>query len=154
IFGIFVGFQLLIALTGNYAFFNLLTAGLCVWLLDDATLQRLRPAAAGTRVPPSRSDSLRRLAVGGVSFFIVPTSLFLFLSRLDYEMPGAALVRPLVAVVAPFRSVNTYGLFAVMTTTRPALVVEGSDDRIVWKAYAFKYQPTDVHQPIPWVAPH
>ena len=33
-----VGLQALIALTGNYAFFNLLTAALCLFLLDDAAL--------------------------------------------------------------------------------------------------------------------
>jgi hypothetical protein len=153
-FGLLVGLQILIALTGNYAFFNLLTIALCVCLLDDTTLERIIPATAGARVPPTGSTIARRLATGIVALVTVPISLFLFLSRLDYQMPGAAFVRPVVAIVAPFRSVNTYGLFAVMTTTRPALVVEGSDDRISWTAYAFKYQPTDVHQPPPWVAPH
>ena len=33
-----VGLQALIALTGNYAFFNLLTAALCLFLLDDTAL--------------------------------------------------------------------------------------------------------------------
>src|SRR5581483_3399994 len=36
--------QLLIAATGNYGFFNLLTIVLCVTLLDDAALARLRLA--------------------------------------------------------------------------------------------------------------
>ena len=34
-----------IALTGNYAFFNLLTAALCLFLLDDAA--RIRDRALG-----------------------------------------------------------------------------------------------------------
>jgi hypothetical protein len=40
-----LGFQLLILLTGNYNFFNLLIMLLCVFLFDDAALRRLVPAA-------------------------------------------------------------------------------------------------------------
>src|SRR6202035_962417 len=42
--GLIVGFQLLIAVTGNYCFFNLLTIVLCVLLLDDSFLSRWLPA--------------------------------------------------------------------------------------------------------------
>ena len=41
--GLIVGFQLLIALTGNYCFFNLLTIVLCVLLLDDSFFSRWLP---------------------------------------------------------------------------------------------------------------
>jgi hypothetical protein len=56
--------------------------------------------------------------------------------------------------VASFRSVNAYGLFAVMTTTRPEIVVEGSDDGTNWIEYEFKYKAGDLHRRPPWVAPH
>ena len=45
-------------------------------------------------------------------------------------------------------------LFAVMTRTRPEIVLEGSDNGVVWKEYGFKYKPTDVHNRPRWVAPH
>src|SRR4030095_2348179 len=45
--------------------------------------------------------------------------------------------------VAVFRSINTYGLFAVMTTFRPEIIVEGSSDGQTWDAYEFKYKPGD-----------
>jgi hypothetical protein len=41
-----------------------------------------------------------------------------------------------------------------MTTSRPEIIVEGSEDGAAWKAYEFKYKPTDPSQPPPWVAPH
>src|SRR5437879_12853904 len=44
--GAFVLFMLLISLTGNYCFFNLLTVTLCVLLLDDAFLFRWVPDSA------------------------------------------------------------------------------------------------------------
>jgi predicted DCC family thiol-disulfide oxidoreductase YuxK len=152
--GLFVGLQTLIALTGNYAFFNVLTVSLCLFLLDDATLERFMAPAASATVPRNGSGAVRRLAVRIVALVTVPVSLFLFMGSLGIELPGWVFVAPLAAIVEPFRSVNTYGLFAVMTTARPEIIVEGSDDGTVWKAYDFKDKPTDVHQTPPWVAPH
>ena len=53
-----------------------------------------------------------------------------------------------------FRSINIYGLFAVMTTERPEIVVEGSDDGIIWHAYEFKWKPGDLKRPPAFVQPH
>ena len=153
-FSLFVGLQILIALTGNYAFFNLLTAGLCVLLLDDAALERITAAVARVTVRQDGSSAARRLAVRIVAMVTVPISLFMFMGSVGVELPGWRLVAPLAAIVHPFRSVNTYGLFAVMTTARPEIVVEGSEDGTVWQPYEFKYKPTDVRQPPSWVAPH
>ncbi len=44
----------------------------------------------------------------------------------------------------PFRSTNGYGLFAVMTTTRPEIIVEGSDDGVTWKPYGFRWKPCEL----------
>ena len=43
--GALVFLQVLIMLTGNYCFFNLLTIALCLLLLDDAALKRLVPSS-------------------------------------------------------------------------------------------------------------
>ncbi len=59
-----------------------------------------------------------------------------------------------LALIEPFQIVNTYGLFAVMTTTRPEIVIEGSDDRVNWKEYSFRYKPGELHRGLPLVAPH
>ena len=56
--------------------------------------------------------------------------------------------------IAPLRIVNTYGLFAVMTTTLPEIIVEGSDDGVHWREYAFKYKPGDVMRRPRWNFPH
>jgi hypothetical protein len=53
-----------------------------------------------------------------------------------------------------FQIVNRYGLFAVMTTSRPEIVIEGSDDGVEWKQYEFKYKPGDLQRRLPWVAPY
>ena len=67
-------------------------------------------------------------------------------------MPGFA--RQLVDWQAPFDLVNSYGLFAVMTTSRTEIVVEGSNDGQTWQAYEFKYKPGDLARRPPWVAPY
>jgi len=54
----------------------------------------------------------------------------------------------------PFRLVNSYGLFSVMTTERPEIIVQGSNDGINWVAYDFKWKPGDVNRRPRFVAPH
>jgi hypothetical protein len=56
--------------------------------------------------------------------------------------------------IAPLRSINGYGLFAVMTTSRPEIIVEGSNDGVNWLAYEFKYKPGDLQRRPRFVAPH
>jgi hypothetical protein len=58
------------------------------------------------------------------------------------------------ALIAPLRIVNGYGLFAVMTTSRPEIVVEGSNDGATWLGYEFKYKPGNVKRCPSWVEPH
>jgi hypothetical protein len=56
--------------------------------------------------------------------------------------------------LSPFRSVNSYGLFAVMTMERPEIIIEGSADGRDWKEYEFPYKPGDVKRRPAFVAPH
>ncbi len=45
--------------------------------------------------------------------------------------------------VAPLRTINGYGLFAVMTKERREIIVQGSDDGVTWKSYVFRFKPGD-----------
>jgi lipase maturation factor 1 len=152
-----VGFQALVALTGNYAFFNLLTAALCLFLLDDTALGSW--GQIGSDAPESARgraviDRVRRGLLVAVAVTTVPVSAVAFTGALGIGLPGTALVEPLASAMAPFRSVNAYGLFAVMTTTRLEIVLEGSEDGAAWVEYEFKYKAGDLHRRPPWVAPH
>jgi hypothetical protein len=145
-----VSLQLAIAATGNYGIFNLLTIALCVPILDDsllpARLRRDAPLGAGPRWPPPVLAVVAVL-IGTLS----ATSLAITVGG------GRALPRPLLVLhswASPFRVVNGYGLFAVMTTTRPEIVVEGSEDGALWLPYEFRYKPGDVRRPPPFAAPH
>jgi hypothetical protein len=60
----------------------------------------------------------------------------------------------LVRYTAPFDLVSPYGLFAVMTTMRPEIVIEGSRDGETWQPYEFTYKPGDLARAPRWVAPY
>jgi lipase maturation factor 1 len=148
--------QILIALTGNYAFFNVLTVTLCLFLLDDAFVRRFLPEGIAGRISRAVAENSARIWVR--RFCIVIYGLILFVS--GFEMMGmfsGVHWRPaekLVATIAPFEIVNTYGLFAVMTTTRPEIIIEGSTDGRTWLPYEFKYKPGKLDRRPSWVAPH
>jgi len=148
-FLLLAGLQFVIALTGNYAFFNVLSAGLCLFLLDDVSLRRwTRLGISEIPQPP-----WRQVVAIGVAVVTVPLSATAFAGSLGIALPIAPLVNPVMDDVASFRSVNAYGLFAVMTTTRHEIVVEGSDDGTNWLEYEFKYKAGSLHRRPPWVAP-
>src|SRR5262249_27678736 len=146
--------QLLIALTGNYAFFNLLTIALTVLLFDDASLERIRrlvrlPARAAQR-PHRRWPALVPITA---AIFTVPVTAVILAGQLGVRLPASDLVAPLMSALDPVRIVNPYGLFAVMTTTRPEIIVEGSNDGVTWLPYEFHDKPGDLLRRPQWVAP-
>jgi predicted DCC family thiol-disulfide oxidoreductase YuxK len=154
-FGILL-LQVVILLTGNYAFFNLLTMALCLVLFDDAALRRVLPNRVIRFVKRYARDIKPRkivsVAVGAFALLIIFTGLVQLNAVLNSRMSAAG--EWVLGEIAPLRIVNTYGLFAVMTTTLPEIVVEGSDDGVRWREYEFKYKPGDVMRRPRWNAPH
>lgn len=158
-FVLLVGMQALIALTGNYCFFNLLALALCLLLVDDRFFEgRLRgwscPVPAAVSPAPWRCRL--RLATSSIcgGLFLLLGAHQLTLTVLE-RSPG--ILRPAAALDrwwSPFRSTNTYGLFASMTLSRPEIEVQGSDDGEVWKTYAFRFKPGDLDRAPRWNAPH
>jgi hypothetical protein len=152
-----IGFQTLILLTGNYTFFNFLTIALAMFLFIEPEREERRTEAASEPRPeaaaePRLSGSGAADAVSiGLAGFVGVVSGLLFLELFSVTVPGGTEV---LRMVAPLRIVNSYGLFAVMTTTRPEIVVEGSNDGVTWQAYEFRYKAGDVTRAPPVVAPH
>ena len=158
--GLLIFLQLVIALTGNYCFFNLLTIALCLLLIDDAVWRRQRGTLhGGTRAVVSKSvrDPRRSWAhwpAGVILIVTLPLNALLVLSAFR---PEIAWPRPLAKFyrhVESFRIVNGYGLFRVMTKERNEIVIEGSADGIDWLPYEFKWKPGDVMRAPGWCAPH
>ena len=86
-----------------------------------------------------------------LAVIIIPISLF----RSTFRVQSRWLT-PLAVVdgwVSPLRSLNNYGLFAVMTRPRYEIIVDGSNDGQTWKPYEFKYKPGRVGRRPGFVAP-
>src|SRR5438067_10110931 len=146
--GLIIFLQIIIAITGNYCFFNLLTIALCLLLIDDAAVRR---GAPGSRTLPNRLCSYAAVAVIIVT---LPINAWLIFTALK---PQAKPPRALAIVYEPleaFRIANGYGLFRVMTKDRREIVIEGSADGVDWLPYEFKWKPGDVKRAPGWCAPH
>ncbi|MEW6157570.1 MAG: lipase maturation factor family protein [Verrucomicrobiota bacterium] len=171
--GPLAGLQLLIALTGNYCFFNCLTVLLCVPLLDDRALAGLIPKAWRGRDAQLSRSGTKPMAesnrVPAVLFLLKPLAMVLrgalaawifFITAIELVQtfrPGKSLpafMEKQIDFQQPFRSLNSYGLFRVMTTTRPEIIIEGSNDGEQWLTYEFKYKPGALTRPPVWAAPH
>lgn len=141
--------QLAIAATGNYGFFNLLCLVLCLLLVDDGALSKILPVSAAAKTPAERRPSARQVA------YLIASALFVAVSiaEMRFWRPLGPFER-LLAVLQPFRSINSYGLFAVMTTDRPEILVQGSEDGRAWRDYPFKWKPGDLKRAPRFVAPH
>jgi len=157
----FLALQFFILLTGNYCFFNLLAMVLCLTLLDDAALQKCFPARwcpCSVPVPPARAWAPLRFARGAlmtllvVAVAVTSTVQFITMFHTRILLPGKLVVA--YEAVQPLRSFNGYGLFQVMTTSRPEIIVEGSDNGVNWRAYEFKYKPGDLKRRPQFVEPH
>ena len=151
--------QVLIAATGNYGFFNLLAVVLYLSMLDDdavASLLRMgvSPAGMPQRARPP-GPAWRRAARTGVAAALAGLSVLATVREVRRPAPMPAWVRVVLDDWAgPFRSVNGYGLFRVMTTERPEIVIEGSADGATWREYPFRWKPGDPARAPGFVQPH
>jgi predicted DCC family thiol-disulfide oxidoreductase YuxK len=146
--------QSLIVLTGNYNFFNLLSMLLCVFLFDDAALRRLMPRRWKLRAqsPAALPGRTATITAAALALVVVPVGLdrvWQTCMRSDLPLLGAV-----SRAVSPLYIVNPYGLFAVMTITRPEIVIEGSTDGQAWREYVFRYKPGPLSRAPRWNIPH
>jgi hypothetical protein len=160
--------QFLIAATGNYGFFNVLALVLCLVLVDDRDWSRLgrwrwarraagrgKPTAPTPALPPLPPRSgWQRVPLGVAAAVIVLVTTMEGLDRTGATIVFLGPLESLRQWVDPFHSTNAYGLFAVMTTERPEIVIEGSDDGLTWVPYTFRWKPGDLDRRPRFTTPH
>jgi lipase maturation factor 1 len=142
--GVALFLQALIFVTGNYTFFNLLTISLCVFLFDDRALEKIH-----LRARTARTSAIAVWAGAIVVLLLSVSELHQMFFDVPFDTENA-----LVRMAGPFQIANTYGLFASMTTTRPEIIVQGSNDGVTWLDYQFRYKAGDLSQAPRWVAPY
>jgi hypothetical protein len=148
-----IAFQVSILLTGNFAFFNWLSIALCLPLFDNAFWPELvrrffriadNPGPPALPVPP-----WRWIMPAFIGVFVFAATGPGVVAAFNKDVPD-----PLGRQLWPLRSFNSYGLFRVMTTERPEIVVEGSRDGVNWYAYEFRWKPGNRYHAPGFVAPH
>ena len=154
--------QLAILFSGNYGFFNLLTLTLCIPLIDDGLIPRkFRPTSDPQK---TQKNTFRK----SIHFVHLTTLYFLFLpagwNSLVSDIKGNRAntqtndkenwTNEVRKFIQPIRSINSYGLFRVMTKTRPEITIEGSTNGEDWKLYKFKWKPDHANDPLQFAGPH
>lgn len=139
----FVGLQFFIWLTGNFSFLNYLTVVFCTILIADSFLPYQIPA-----VETPWPLNLFLIVVGFILLFAQVINLW------NSFFPRLAYITDLFSYLQPFHIGTRYGIFAVMTTKRLEIVMEGSADGILWKEYLFRYKPSEVGRRPRRIAPY
>ncbi|MGJ3244217.1 MAG: lipase maturation factor family protein [Opitutales bacterium] len=161
------GFQLLIMASGNYGFFNLLALALCLIVIDDQSIPKrwIRRGPATPReparpwlMPPRRvlavAYALVAFGIGGLQVLASwqdSRSRPGPIDRLREHVPGLGPVEDFSRALS---LVNPYGLFRVMTLTRPEILIEGSADREAWQPVVFRFKPSGPDDIPPVCIPH
>ena len=176
------GLMIAIIMTGNYGFFNILVMVNSIVLLNDQEIDRMRSlikwgrhiTLTDSRIPKSnlmyesvvmtdnanqsRSRffaSIMTVILNNVIVIILFVLSFpLDLNRFLPEMCQVQLGSRVTSIARSWCLVNRYGLFSVMTTSRPELVFQGSNDGVLWKTYHFKWKTNDILRPPQWAFPY
>jgi hypothetical protein len=144
-----IAFQLLLMLSGNLSFLNLLTMVLALSVLDDRFL-----AWFTRKHVPEVEETFFYQRIPAIALTLVVAWLSI--------APTVNMISPNQAMNAsynPLHIVNTYGAFGSVTRERYEVIVEGTDDspptpQTVWREYQFKGQPGDLRVSPPQIAPY
>jgi hypothetical protein len=149
--------QLGIIVTGNYTFLNYLTMVLAVSMLDDGFFEKTLPAKLKEKIEQSVVACSGRLATlrrRFLYFLSAPMYILAAGAFLTSFMPSRGVIEGLMELVSPLHIADRYGVFAVMTTERPEIIFEGSNDGKSWMPYELQNKPDNPNRAPPWVAPH
>ncbi|HVW27449.1 MAG TPA: lipase maturation factor family protein [Polyangiaceae bacterium] len=143
--------QLLLVISGNYAWLNGLTIVLGIAGLDDSLLHLICPLRTPALSPAGPVYVALCYLLLGVSLVLsVPPALNFFSKRqlMNYSFN-------------PLHLLNAYGAFGSVTRERYEIVVEGTTEAAdgemgaaTWREYEFKAKPGDVTRRPPQVAPY
>ena len=117
------------------------------------TPSRRGRAGNGRTQPPRWRRLLVTVVATIVALLSIPPLVDAFHTGYWSRHPDHPLLR-LTAATSPLMLSNSYGLFRTMTTTRPEIEIEASEDGQNWRAVAFRYKPGDPARAPRFFAPH
>ena len=121
-----------------------MTVGLCIFLVDDSILRKFFISDRVLSVPNNTELSnwyliKEKIIIGFVLIMFLFSSAHT-VSRYFPDVRFPSVIRNTLSSVRSFGIINTYGLFSVMTTTRPALIIEKSGNGEDWEEIHFKWK--------------
>ena len=157
-------FQALIIISGNYGFFNLLTIVICITLIDDQFFgdyfNKWLTKASEKKQDINWLERGKRFSTSIILICFIFTMIF-FINR---DLKGnkvnqnfnniSSIGRNLIQVAQVTRSMNAYGLFRVMTETRPEIYIETLSSDSVWRPVVFNYKPMEPDRRPKFFFPH
>ena len=150
--------MVLIIFTGNYTFFNLLTLSLCVFLLDDTVLRNFlkKDISLNNNINLEKSiwSQTKKKLIGFFVSIIITLSVLHTVIRYLPDIKIPLIAQKTLGIIRPFGIINSYGLFSVMTTTRPELIIEKSENGVDWEEIRFKWKAGEVDIYPGFVQPH
>ncbi|MBA3722987.1 MAG: lipase maturation factor family protein [Parachlamydiaceae bacterium] len=137
--GVFIclfGLQFFIWLTGNFSYLNLMTAIFTTILIGNKFLS----SVISSSIIPESQFSIFDWALSFLGVVFIILQCLKLCEQLFYSRHIVKLFR----AISSFHLFNRHAIFANMTTKRYEVVIEGSDDGILWKEYNFKYKPSEI----------
>ena len=140
-----------IALTGNYAFFNLLTIALCLLLIDDQT-----GALGGAEPGNAKLNRAHAPALGGdrpacALLITLPVNLWLIFTAI---IPHADWPRTLAAIHSPIAAIPPRQRLRILSGHDEGSAgdcLRRQPDAIDWQPYEFEWKPGDLRRAPRWV---
>ena len=157
-------FQALIIITGNYGFFNLLTIVVCLTLIDDQFFGDYFSKWLIKRPEVNVEINLTEKVKRFLAFIILICFIFTMIFFINRDLKGSkptqnyndipSIGRTLIQAAQVTRSMNAYGLFRVMTETRPEIYIEVLSADSVWSPVVFNYKPVKPDRRPKFFFPH
>jgi len=155
-------FQLGIFISGNYAFFNMLTIVLSISLLHVSINERESAGKVHGIIRYAAILALCGWLVSSVWYvqrtifpgrhYLHETSWILLENAEQQEV--AAPLRALLQFYAASKASNPYALFGMIPKYRMEIAIEKSADGDIWQKHEFRIKPETLNRPPVWYAPH
>ena len=152
-----IALQIVIMLTSNHNWFNILTIILCLFLFDDQAIRKVLPNRLSNwliqKHPVSTSSSTLRVS----SYLLAAVIMFVSTTQIWEMVTGRTIegkVGTLLAYIQRWSLSNKYHVFPTVNQQRTELIIEGTADGRAWSAYKFKYKPDDLNKTLAVVIPH
>lgn len=145
-FILFTGLQLNIWFTGNFSYLNYVSIVSGIILIHNSFLNSFITFPQQQEASPLLWQVI--ISLLGLGYFALQV-----INCWQTFIPNH-LFRRLLIWWQPFHLCYQHGIFAVMTTKRYEIIIEGSQDGEVWKEYHFYHKPGDVARRPRRIAPY